>query len=78
MILTAETELVEMSNTAASDVPMAIKIKVKNTGDAVWLSCVRKWGGYVTLGIKLQDANGVEQSMEGDRFQKMLRQVRRY
>jgi hypothetical protein len=49
-----------MINTASSDVSIMIKIKMKNTGDAVWLSGIRRWGGYVTLGIKLQDANGVE------------------
>jgi SAM-dependent methyltransferase len=40
------------------DEPVVIDVKVRNTGNALWLAEPQEWGGFVTLGGKLLDDQG--------------------
>jgi SAM-dependent methyltransferase len=52
-LLRARIKVVEAPDTVMCGSEMIFKFTVKNIGDTLWLSENRKFGGYVTLGVKL-------------------------
>jgi len=57
-LLRAAIEITDIPSTIKQGGDMVIKVLVKNTGDTLWLSEMQKFGGHVTLGVKLLIQNG--------------------
>lgn len=57
-LLKADIQLINTPGKVPSGRNFCLKIRVKNTGDTLWLSQRNPYGGFVTLGGQLCDAQG--------------------
>ncbi len=56
--LRAEITLLQSTPEASAGAVLVDRLRVKNTGDVLWLSAEKPMGGFVRLGLKLSDAVG--------------------
>lgn len=56
-ILSARIEVLSFES-SSSPREVRCRVRVTNTGDTVWLSDIRSFGGFVTLGAKILDPTG--------------------
>lgn len=58
-VLRAYIRLVDNPEKVSTGKDFCLKVRVKNTGDTLWLSKRNPYGGFVTLGVQLCGAQGV-------------------
>lgn len=57
-ILMAEIKIIEIPKTVLPEGIITIRAEVRNIGDTLWVSAPNRFGGYITLGVKLLDGEG--------------------
>jgi len=57
-VLRADIQLISAPGKVSTGDDFCLRLRIKNTGDTLWLSQRNPYGGFVTLGGQLCDAQG--------------------